>query len=176
MATGIFAGYVAGRRGWLTRHAGAGPPRLVATALVVAVVGNAIALVGADSLAPALGVGPAVFFAALARTLGRAALSACYALAIARLVGAGTVPQWLRPLQLAGRMPLTNYLLQTLLASFCFYGWGLGWWGRADAAFETALAIALFTCIQLPLSALWLARHRAGPLETLWRFFTYGSR
>ena len=176
MATGIFAGYVAGRRGWLTRHAGAGPPRLVATALVVAVVGNAIALVGADSLAPALGVGPAVFFAALARTLGRAALSACYALAIARLVGAGTVPQWLRPLQLAGRMPLTNYLLQTLLASFCFYGWGLGWWGRADAAFETALAIALFTCIQLPFSTLWLARHRAGPLESLWRFFTYGSR
>ncbi|MBV9891532.1 MAG: DUF418 domain-containing protein, partial [Rhizobacter sp.] len=56
------------------------------------------------------------------------------------------------------------------------YGWGLGWWGRADAVFETALAIALFTCIQLPLSALWLARHRTGPLEALWRFFTYGSR
>jgi len=176
MATGIFAGYVVGRRGWLTRHAGAGPPQLVAAALVVAVVGNAIALVGADTLAPALGVGPAVFVAALARTLGRAALSACYALAIVRLVGDGTLPPWLRPLQLAGRMPLTNYLLQTLLASFCFYGWGLGWWGRADAAFETALAIALFTCIQLPFSALWLARHRAGPLETLWRFFTYGSR
>ena len=119
---------------------------------------------------------PAVFVAALARTLGRAALAACYAVAVVRLVGAGAVPQWLRPLQLAGRMPLTNYLLQTLLASFCFYGWGLGWWGRADAAFETALAIVLFTCVQLPFSALWLARHRAGPLEALWRFFTYGSR
>ena len=117
-----------------------------------------------------------MFVAALARTLGRAALAACYALAVVRLVGADAVPHWLRPLQLAGRMPLTNYLLQTLLASFCFYGWGLGWWGRADAAFETALAIALFVCIQLPFSALWLARHRAGPLESLWRFFTYGSR
>jgi uncharacterized protein len=176
MATGIFAGYVVGRRGWPARHAGAGPPRLVAIAFAIAVVGNAIALVGADALAAALGAAPAVFVAALARTLGRAALAACYALAVVRLVGAGAVPHWLRPLQLAGRMPLTNYLLQTLLASFCFYGWGLGWWGRADPAFETALAIALFVCIQLPFSALWLARHRAGPLESLWRFFTYGSR
>jgi uncharacterized protein len=176
MATGIFAGYVVGRRGWPTRRAGTGPPRLVAIAFAIAVVGNAIALVGAEPLAPALGAAPAVFVAALARTLGRAALAACYALAVVRLVGAGAVSQWLRPLQLAGRMPLTNYLLQTLLASFCFYGWGLGWWGRADAAFETALAIALFTCIQLPFSALWLARHRAGPLESLWRYFTYGSR
>nr|HET7860366.1 DUF418 domain-containing protein [Caldimonas sp.] len=176
MATGIFAGYVVGRRGWPMRHAGAGPPRLVAIALAIAVVGNAIALVGADALAPALGTALAVFVAALARTLGRAALAACYALAVVRLVGDGTLPHWLRPLQLAGRMPLTNYLLQTLLASFCFYGWGLGWWGRADAAFETALAIALFVCVELPLSALWLARHRAGPLEALWRFFTYGSR
>ena len=176
MATGIFAGYVVGRRGWPARRAGAGPPQLVAIAIAIAVAGNAIALVGADRLSPALGQASAVFVAALARTLGRAALAACYALAVVRLVGADAVPHWLRPLQLAGRMPLTNYLLQTLLASFCFYGWGLGWWGRADAAFETALAIALFVCIQLPFSALWLARHRAGPLESLWRFFTYGSR
>ena len=178
MATGIFAGYVVGRRGWPMRSAGAGPPRLVAIAFAfaIAVVGNAIALVGADALAPALGAAPAIFVATLARTLGRAALAACYALAVVRLVGDGAAPHWLRPLQLAGRMPLTNYLLQTLLASFCFYGWGLGWWGRADAAFETALAIALFVCIQLSFSALWLARHRAGPLESLWRFFTYGSR
>jgi uncharacterized protein len=176
MATGIFAGFVAGRRGWPARFAGAGPPRLVAVAFAVVVVGNAIALVGADALAPWLGAAPAAFITALARTLGRAALSACYALAVVRLVGAGPVPHWLRALQLAGRMPLTNYLLQTLLATFCFYGWGLGWWGRADAAFETALAIALFVCIQLPFSALWLARHRAGPLESLWRSFTYGSR
>jgi len=177
MATGIFAGYVVGRRGWLPRLAGAGPPAgLVAAALVVAVAGNAIALVGADALAHVSGAAAAVFVATLARTLGRAALSSCYAIAVVKLVGAGPVPQWLRPLQLAGRMPLTNYLLQTLLASLCFYGWGLGWWGRADAVFETALAIALFTCIQLPLSALWLARHRTGPLEALWRFFTYGSR
>jgi len=177
MATGIFAGYVVGRRGWLQRLATSPPPpRLVTAALVVALAGNAIALVGAEAIVPALAGGPAVFATALARTLGRAALAALYAIAVVRFVGTGTPARWLRPLQLAGRMPLTNYLLQTLLASFCFYGWGLGWWGRSGAAFDTALAIALFVCVQLPLSALWLARHRSGPLESLWRFFTYGAR
>jgi uncharacterized protein len=177
MATGIFTGYVVARRGWLASLASAASaPRPVATVLGVALVGNAVSLLGVDTLVPTLGEGAAVFATALARTLGRAALAAFYVLVVVRLVGSGAVPQWLRPLQLAGRMPLTNYLLQTLLASFVFYGWGLGWWGRAGAAFETALAIALFVGVQLPFSAAWLARHPAGPLESLWRFFTYGGR
>jgi len=178
MATGIFAGFVAGRRGWLQRFAHAPPPpRVVATAIAFALAGNAIALVGAEAIVPALAGAPAVFASALARTLGRAALAALYAIAVVRLVETTSAPPpWLRPLQLAGRMPLTNYLLQTLLATFCFYVWGLGWWGRAGAAFEMALAIALFVAVQLPLSVAWLKRHRAGPLESLWRFFTYGAR
>ena len=79
-------------------------------------------------------------------------------------------------LVVAGRMPLSNYLLQTLMASAVFYGWGLGWWGRAGPALETLLAIALFLLVQLPLSALWLRRFRYGPVEYLWRRVTYGRR
>ncbi|HEY2559074.1 MAG TPA: DUF418 domain-containing protein [Caldimonas sp.] len=177
MATGIFAGYVVGRRGWPARPLSAPLAwRLLAGALVVAIGGNAIAAIGGDGLATAVDDRLASFVTVLARTLGRAALAALYVLAVVRVVGAGTAPQWLRPLQQAGRMPLTNYLLQTLLATFCFYGWGLGWWGRGGAAFETALAIALFVCVQLPLAMAWLSRHRAGPVETIWRFFTYGPR
>jgi uncharacterized protein len=110
---------------------------------------------------------------ALARTWGRAALAAFYALTILRLVGAGGTPRWLRPLALAGRMPLTNYLMQTALAGSIFYGWGLGWWGRVGPATESLLAIALFVFVQLPLSAWWLSRHPFGPLELAWRRFTY---
>ena len=85
------------------------------------------------------------------------------------------LPRWLRPLRDAGRMPLSNYLLQTALATFVFYGWGLGFWNSAGAAAEVALAVALFVAIQLPLSHFWLKRFRYGPLEYLWRRFTYGS-
>jgi uncharacterized protein len=91
------------------------------------------------------------------------------------LVRSGAVPRWLRPLACAGRMPLSNYLLQTVLASLIFYGWGLGFWGQAGPTVETLLAIALFVFVQLPLSCGWLRRFRYGPLEYLWRRFTYGA-
>ena len=66
------------------------------------------------------------------------------------------LPRWLRPLRDAGRMPLSNYLLQTALATFVFYGWGLGFWNSAGPAAEVALAVVLFVAVQLPLSHLWL--------------------
>jgi uncharacterized protein len=177
MATGIFAGYVVGRRGWPARRAGAGPPqagrRSPSPSPSPATPSRSSAPTGSRrrSARQARCSSPRWRERSAAPRSPRATRSRSSASS-----APDAVPHWLRPLQLAGRMPLTNYLLQTLLASFCFYGWGLGWWGRADAAFETALAIALFVCIQLPFSALWLARHRAGPLESLWRFFTYGSR
>ena len=71
-------------------------------------------------------------------------------------------------------MPLSNYLLQTLLATFVFYGWGLGFWGRASPWIEVALAVGLFFLVQLPLSAWWLSRFRYGPVEYVWRRLTYG--
>ena len=176
MATGILTGFALGRRGWPGNAASAAPaPSLLGAALAFAIAGNAIAAIGADALAAFVGRDPALFATVLARTIGRAALAAVYALAIVRLVGDGALPRWLRPLQDAGRMPLTNYLLQTLLATFVFYGWGLGWWGRAGPAFETGLATVLFLFVQLPLSSAWLRWHRAGPLELLWRAFTYPS-
>lgn len=173
MATGIFAGVVVGRRGW-PRQGSFGPAslaRLQWAAAAIAVVATLLAAfasgVGGDSEAVAAA-------ASLARIWGRAALSAFYALSIVRLVGAGATPRWLRPLALAGRMPLTNYLMQTALATFIFYGWGLGLWGRVGPAVETVIAVALFVFVQLPLSAWWLSRHRFGPLELAWRRFSYG--
>ena len=177
MATGILAGFAVGRRGWLGDVSSAARATgLLRPALAVALVGNAIAAIGPDALAAVVGRDPALFATVLARTIGRAALATCYALAVVRLVGGGVVPRWLRPFERAGQMPLTNYLLQTLLATFVFYGWGLGWWGRAGAAAETAVAVALFVLVQLPFSTAWLRRHRAGPLESLWRAFTYSGR
>ena len=38
-----------------------------------------------------------------------------------------------------------------------------------------ALAVILFVVVQLPLSVAWLKRFRYGPLEYVWRVFTYGS-
>ncbi len=177
MATGILAGFAVARRGWhddLAQSA-ATPARWQRVALAIFVGGSAVGIIATVVLAnaPEPGTTVATFVATLARTIERAALAAFYALTVLRLVQGG-VPGWLRPFESAGRMPLSNYLLQTALASAVFYGWGLGFWGRAGPASETLLAIGLFVLAQLPLSRWWLGRYRYGPMEYLWRRFTYG--
>jgi len=177
MATGILAGFAIARRGG---HDGLAPGGATLTRwrrFALALFGGAVAVGIAASVALASVAAPgttaAVFVVTLARTIERAALAAFYALAVLGLVRGG-VPRWLGPFESAGRMPLSNYLLQTVLASAVFYGWGLGFWGRAGPASETLLAIGLFVLIQLPLSRWWLGRFRYGPMEYLWRRFTYG--
>jgi uncharacterized protein len=173
MATGILVGFVVGRRGWPSRPLADADAerRAPGKALLVAIGCGVI-----EVLAFGLGGEAGVVVSALARTIGRASLAACYALAVVRIVrDHRALPPWLGPIRDAGRMPLSNYLLQTALATFVFYGWGLGWWNSVGPAAEIALATLLFVAIQLPLSHAWLRRFRYGPLEYLWRRFTYGS-
>ena len=80
----------------------------------------------------------------------------------------------LQPMATAGRMPLTNYLMQSLIATTLFYGWGFGLWGKVGNALDLVLAIGIFFLVQVPLSKWWLARHELGPMEWLWRRLTYG--
>ncbi len=72
-----------------------------------------------------------------------------------------------------GRMALTSYLMQSLVLSLLFFGYGAALWGDVGRAGQTALALALFAA-QVLLSHLWLARFRQGPVEGLWRWLTYG--
>ena len=177
MATGILFGFIVGRRGWPRRlgEFGSELRRWHGLALATALLAGATWLVvAATSTEP---VEPVVVFAlGLAKTIGRAALSVVYALAVVRVLQWRPAAAWAKPFERAGRMPLSNYLLQTLMASAIFYGWGLGWWGRVGPTLETLLAIALFVLVQLPLGAFWLRRFRYGPVEYLWRLVTYGRR
>jgi uncharacterized protein len=81
-------------------------------------------------------------------------------------------PRGLAPLAAAGRMPLTNYLSQSLICTTIFYGYGLGWYGRTGVIVGTLLALAIFVT-QAALSVVWLCYFRFGPLEWLWRSITY---
>lgn len=71
-----------------------------------------------------------------------------------------------------GRMALTNYLAQSLVFTFIFYGYGLGLYQSVTSL--TALAMWLVCCVvQTILSGLWLKHSRYGPFEWLWRSLTY---
>ena len=97
-----------------------------------------------------------------------------YVATIVRLVHSDSWRRRLAPMAIAGRMPLTNYLMQTAIATTIFYGWGLGLWGRVGPALDLVLAVVIFFAVQVPLSKWWLARHELGPLEWVWRRLTYG--
>lgn len=77
--------------------------------------------------------------------------------------------RWLAP---AGRMALSNYLLQSLVCTWVFYGYGAGMFERLPRAWQVPFALALFA-VQVLLSRAWLRALRFGPVEWLWRGFTY---
>ena len=77
----------------------------------------------------------------------------------------------IRVLAPAGRMALTNYLMQSLICMTFFYGFALGHWGLPRA--QQLLFVAVVYAAQVALSHWWLARFRYGPMEWLWRGFTY---
>lgn len=70
-----------------------------------------------------------------------------------------------------GRMALTNYITQSVICSLYFYGYGLGHWGMARTWQVGFVFVVL--ALQIAFSHWWLARYRFGPLEWLWRGFTY---
>lgn len=85
-------------------------------------------------------------------------------------------PTWQPRLQVlapVGRMALTNYLLQSLICTTIFYGYGFGMFGKMDAAAGIVLTIVIYA-LQIPWSHWWLARFQFGPVEWLWRTLTYG--
>ena len=173
MATGILLGALVGRRHWVERLPALRRPmhRAQIGALGLASLSGTLwfAFGGSGGEAET-----GTLASSLARTVGRASLMAFYALSVLRLLENAGAARLLRPFSFAGRMPLSNYLLQTLMASFIFYGWGLGYWGRTTPWVETVLAVGLFLVVQLPLSAWWLPRFRYGPVEYVWRRLTYG--
>jgi uncharacterized protein len=105
--------------------------------------------------------------------LGAPALSIGYAAALTLLAQRDRWRRRLAPLAAAGRMALSNYLLQSLVCTFIFYSYGLGLFGQVGAAAGLALTIVIYA-LQLPLSVWWLRRFQYGPAEWLWRSLTYG--
>jgi len=76
---------------------------------------------------------------------------------------------WLAP---AGRMPLTNYLMQAVILGALLTGWGLGWGAHLGRAELALLALAI-VAVQIVVSRWWIGCVGQGPIEALWRRVTY---
>jgi uncharacterized protein len=71
-----------------------------------------------------------------------------------------------------GRMALTNYLGQTVVATSLMYWWGLGWFNEVPRVQQIGLVFAIYAA-QVLFSVAWLSAFTMGPMEWLWRSVTY---
>jgi uncharacterized protein len=74
-----------------------------------------------------------------------------------------------------GQMALSNYILQSVVCSLVFTGYGFGLYGRLER-YQLYYAVAGCWAISLAASPIWLQHYRFGPLEWCWRSLTYWKR
>ncbi|MGE7606696.1 DUF418 domain-containing protein [Peribacillus frigoritolerans] len=107
--------------------------------------------------------------------LGGPLLTIFYITAITLLAERAGASRLLHPLSYIGRMSMSNYLFQSLVCTGIFYSYGLGLYGSVSYTTGFVFLIALF-CLQILLSLLWMGLYKYGPVEYVWRFFTYGKK
>lgn len=78
-----------------------------------------------------------------------------------------------RLLAMPGRMALTNYISQSLVGVFLYYGVGLGL-GLSMGLWQVELTAVGIFMGQIVCSYVWMRWFRYGPLEWLWRMLAYG--
>jgi uncharacterized protein len=140
--------------------------------LIVGVIGNLLYVVAGE--ASARGLPSAQLLVALVgQTVGAPALSLFYMSSIVLLTQRETWRRLLQPLASVGRMAITNYLLQTVICTTLFYGYGFGLYGQVGIAAGVLLTLVIYA-VQIPFSAWWLRRFHFGPVEWLWRSLAYG--
>ena len=128
------------------------------------------AIGGNDALLPVSALG---LLSVTLGSVGIPLLSLAYAAAFAlywrKPRGNGTL------LVASGRMALSHYLSQSLIAVTLFYGIGFGLFGRASYGTGVLIALAVFLVLAMCYRS-WLSFFPQGPMEALWRRLTYPRR
>jgi uncharacterized protein len=108
-------------------------------------------------------------------------LKPIYSLFILLMIVSGVVSAWyafkgvrsvLHHLCLFGRMSLTNYLLQSIIGSFIFSGYGLECYRLVGTTYAVLIGLGMVFC-QYLFCRYWFSTHPRGPLEGVWRKMTW---
>jgi uncharacterized protein len=92
--------------------------------------------------------------------------------AITLLYKASYAQRLFRCLEAAGQMAFTNYIMQSVICTLFFFGYGLNYYGELEYYQIYFVVLAIWT-LQLIVSPLWLRYFLFGPLEWVWRSLTY---
>jgi len=85
------------------------------------------------------------------------------------------VPWLMKALANVGQMAFTNYLMQSIICSWFFYGYGFGFYNKLQfhELYYFVFGVWVF---QLIVSSIWLKYFRFGPFEWVWRSLTYWKK
>lgn len=106
--------------------------------------------------------------------IGAPLLAVGYASFIVVLSMIPNVLKYLKPFCLTGRMSLTTYLMQSVIQSLLFYGFGFGLYGKLSIENLVLIAITIYI-LQILFAWIWLSFYKQGPVEMLWKRITYGK-
>ena len=108
-------------------------------------------------------------------------LTPIYNLIILLMIVSAVVSAWyafegvrrvLHHLCIFGRMSLTNYLLQSIIGSFIFCGYGLACYRYLGITYAVMVGLCM-VIVQYAFCRFWFSNHQRGPLEGLWRKLTW---
>ncbi len=85
------------------------------------------------------------------------------------------IPWLMSGLAKVGQMAFTNYLMQSIICTLFFYGYGLGYYNQLKYH-QLFFVVAAVWVFQIIFSVIWLRYYRFGPFEWLWRSLTYWKK
>ncbi|MEO0231827.1 MAG: DUF418 domain-containing protein [candidate division WOR-3 bacterium] len=113
-----------------------------------------------------------LFLAFLGYSIGAPLLCLFYISLILILYRYECVKKLLKPLSAMGKLSLSNYLLQSIICTTLFYGYGGKLFGKLDVFYGLIITLLIFL-FQLIISNLWIKKFKFGPFEYIWRVLSY---
>lgn len=107
-------------------------------------------------------------FRRLPLTIGHASL-------IMLLFRSRLIPWLMKALANVGQMAFTNYLMQSIICTWFFFGYGFGNYNKLKFH-QLYYVVGAVWVFQLIFSSIWLRYFRFGPFEWLWRSLTYWKK
>ncbi len=98
-----------------------------------------------------------------------------YASLVLAIIGTSPLKSLWRSLANTGQMALTNYLLQSVICTLFFTGFGMGYFGRLSQ-WQLYFFVIEVCIVQIVFSVVWLRYFQYGPAEWIWRCLIYKKR
>lgn len=114
-------------------------------------------------------------YSAVTYDIGRLSIALAHVGALMPLLKTGILLWLMRPLAAIGQIALSNYLMQYVVCSTIFCGYGFAMSGRMER-YQLYYVVAGIWVFQMVASPIWLDHFQFGPAEWAWRSLTYWKK